>query len=124
METNGAKRLMAAAFIVLIIIGGLLLFFNTAPSSRPTLVFKGYDSSATNGSVMANLELRNTTGRDIWLYYSGWRYASRRYRLRPEFLEKPTTVPRKLMDETNVNSLFPGGSFGAFGYEGKSASGR
>jgi len=81
-----AKRLIPA-FIVLIIIGGLLLFFNTASPSRPILVLKGY-GSATNDSVVANIELRNTTGRDIWLCYRGSRPP-----FGPQFLERSTASP-------------------------------
>jgi hypothetical protein len=90
IKTAGAKQLILGALIVLIIIGGLLLFFNTASTSRPMLVFKGYEISATNTNAMAKLELRNTTGRDIWLCYRGSRPP-----FGPQFLERSTASPSK-----------------------------
>jgi hypothetical protein len=91
-----AKRLIPAALIILLAIGGLLLFFNTPSNSRPTLVFNGYQISATNTNAIAKLELRNTTGRTIWLRYSGSVSP-----FSPPFLEQPTVVP-----PTNVARIF------------------
>jgi hypothetical protein len=106
-----AKRLIPAALIIILVAIGGLLFFNTPPAALPTLVFKGYDSSATNGSVIANLELRNTTHRAIWLNYSGSESP-----FGPEFLEKPTVVPPKLTNGTETNHYsLRAGSFFLFG---------
>jgi hypothetical protein len=102
------KRLIpAAVIIILVAIGGLLLFFNTATTPRPMLVFRGYEISATNTNAIAKLELRNTTGRDIWLCYSG-----NEPPLRPPFLEKAAAVPPNLTNNirTNVYSYMAMGS--------------
>jgi hypothetical protein len=98
LETSGAKRLIPAAIIILVAIGGLLLF-NTATTPPPTLVFKGYEISATNTNAMAKLELRNTTGRDIWLCYCVSEFPSHL-----QFLERSTAGPPKL---TNDFRAFP-----------------
>jgi len=84
-----AKRLIPVAAIVLLAVGALL-FFNTTPRLHPTLVLNGYELSATNTNAIVKLELRNTSRRPIWLYYSGSESP-----LQPEFLEKPIVVPPK-----------------------------
>jgi len=97
-----AKRLIPTALIFLIAIGGWLLFFNSAPPSRPTLVLKGYEISSTNIYAMAKLELRNTTGRDIWLCY--WASEASEFPSHLQFLERSTVGPPKL---TNDFKAFP-----------------
>jgi hypothetical protein len=70
-------------------IGGLL-FSNTSPTSAPTLVLDGYEGSATNASAIAKLELRNTTGKAIWLCCCGSEFP-----LGAPLLERPTSASTK-----------------------------
>lgn len=102
-----AKRLVPAAFVIVIAIGSWLLF-NTAPTSPPTLVLNRYEASATNASAVAKLELRNTTGEAIWLYYCGSEFP-----LAAPLLERPTAPPPKPANgmETNIYSLSVGSFF-------------
>jgi hypothetical protein len=100
-----AKRLIPPSLIVLLAVGGLLLFFNTPSTSPPTLVFKGYEISATNTNTIAKLELRNTTGRTIWLYYSGSRPP-----FGPQFLERADSESSKPTNGIETSLRF-GNSF-------------
>jgi hypothetical protein len=105
-----AKRLIAAASVIVIAIGGLL-FFNTKRTSAPTLVLIGYEDSPTNASATAKLELRNTTGRAVWLRYLS--HSGQEFPLRPPLLERPTVRPRKAVNGmgTNIYSLSIGSFF-------------
>jgi hypothetical protein len=76
------------------------------PSVHPTLVLNSYEVTGTNTN--AKLELRNTTWRPVWLYYSGSEFP-----LQPPFLERPTVVPLKAANGfgTNIYSLRVGHFF-------------
>jgi hypothetical protein len=102
-----AKRLIPAAIVIVIVMGGLLLL-NLRRSSTPVLVFIGYEGSATNAIAIANLELRNTTRKTIWLRYSGTEYP-----LKPPLLELPKKPLTKLTNglETNIYSIRVGSFF-------------
>lgn len=101
-----SKRLIPLVSILVIGVGSLL-FFNTPPSSPPTLVFKGYERSATNDDVTAKLELRNTTDKVIWLKY----YSGSGYPLTPPFLVRPIVPPPKSTNDMGTKITFGFGSF-------------
>ncbi len=87
--------------------GGMLLL-NTPRTSSPTLILNEYEGSGTNAGAIAELELRNTTGKAIWLSYSGSEFP-----LRPPLLERPTgPLPKPAHGMgTNVYSLRVGSFF-------------
>jgi hypothetical protein len=67
---------------------------------QPTLVFKGYERSGTNGAQIAVLELQNPTSQRIWLCFHGINAAPS-----PEFLERPIfALPRT--NNSNGPNLF------------------
>jgi hypothetical protein len=74
------------------------VFFGTRPTPAPVLVFDGYSGSVTNRKLFANFELRNTTGRTIWLLYSGEEFP-----LSPPFLERPIAVQPQLTNGVGLN---------------------
>src|SRR5262249_13901387 len=84
---------------------GSLLFFSPAPSP-PKLVLTGYERFATNANEKAKLELRNTTGRVIWLIYSGSGSP-----LKPPLMERPTVPPPLPTNGSNVYELHLGSFF-------------
>src|SRR6266404_3885388 len=99
----------------LILLGGIALtaivalrLTSAQQNADPVLVFKGYSLAPTNTTQVANFELRNTSGRAIWLYYSGTEFP-----LRAPFLERPIAAqpPTNNARQTNVYSLSLGSFF-------------
>jgi hypothetical protein len=89
-----SKRFVFLVGIILTVFLGLI-FWNSRSSSHPVLIFEGYESSMTNGVQIAKLELRNATGKTIWLSFGGSQWP-----LNPPFLERP------LKPATNVINGF------------------
>jgi len=88
---------VALAIIIPIFLGGLL-FGILRPSSPPVLMFRGYRGSPTNSTQIAKLELRNTTSKTIWLYFSGEEFP-----LQGTFLEGQLEAVTKATNTTWTN---------------------
>ena len=81
------KSLVLLCAIVLTVIAAVILS-SAHRDAEPVLVFKGYRSTPTNATQVANFELRNMSSRVIWLSFGG-----REFPLSATFLERPLVRP-------------------------------
>lgn len=102
--TMKPKRLITLLSVIVIVIGGWL-YFNSRSGSVPELVFKGYQTVATDGQSVAKFELRNTTRKTIWLCYLG------RGPLGPPFLRRSAAASQKPTSHWGTNIIVTAGSF-------------
>jgi hypothetical protein len=71
MLKAGTMKKKVATLAAILVIGAASILFVLYSDRRPSLILRGYEGSTTNGSRVAQLELRNTTRKIIWLYYCG-----------------------------------------------------
>jgi hypothetical protein len=76
------KRLVLLCAIVLTV-SAVVILSRANRDGNPLLVFKGYGSTPTNSTQVANFELHNMSSRVIWLWFGG-----REFPLSATFLER------------------------------------